>query len=114
MLCVQSSSWQNRIRDILDAIDEIESFTNSLNFEEFQADQKTVKAVLYDMAIIGEAARSIPPEVEARFSEIPWVEVRGMRNVVIHEYFRVNLAIVWQTIQEDLMPLALSLRQLLE
>lgn len=97
----------------MDAITEIESFTNSLNFEEFQADQKTVKAVLYDMAIIGEAALNIPPEVEARFSEIPWVEVRGMRNVVIYEYFRVNLEIVWQTIQEDLMPLALSLRQLL-
>lgn len=97
----------------MDAITEIESFTNSLNFEEFQADQKTVKAVLYDMAIIGEAARNIPPEVEAGFSEIPWAEVRGMRNVVIYEYFRVNLEIVWQTIQEDLMPLALSLWQLL-
>lgn len=86
---MQFSSWQNWIYDILEAIAEIESFTNSLNFEKFQAEQKAVKAVLYNMAIIGEAARNIPPEVEAGFSEIPWAEVRGRRNVVIHEYFRL-------------------------
>ena len=108
-----SRNWQNRIQDILAAIAEIEQFTAGMSFQAFQADPKTVRAVLYDMAIIGEAIRAVPSEVEALHPEIPWDDVRGMRNIVIHEYFQVNLAIVWQTIQDDLIPLAASLRQLL-
>ena len=109
-----SRSWLNRIRDILNAIDEIQGFTENMTIEDFQADPRTVKAVLYNMAILGEAARNLPSEVEELYPEIPWVDVRGIRNVEIHEYFQVNLEIIWQTIQEDLVPLASSLSKLLE
>lgn len=105
--------WQNRIQDILDAIAEIESFTDGMTYEQFQADLKTLRAVLYNLAIIGEVVRSVPPEVKAQHPEIPWDDMQGMRNIVIHEYFQVNLEIIWQTIQEDLAPLAASLHQLL-
>ncbi len=108
-----SRSFENRIRDILEAIVEIESFTEGITFEEFQQDQITVKAVLYNMAIIGEAANSLMPDIEEIYPEIPWIDVRGMRNVVIHEYFQVNLVIIWQTIKEDLAPLASALAQLI-
>lgn len=89
-----SRSLSNRIRDILNAIDEIQGFTQGMTLQDFQADLKTVKAVLYNMAIIGEAARNLPPDVEELYPEIPWVDVRGIRNVVIHEYFQVNLEII--------------------
>ena len=108
-----SRNWQNRVQDVLDAITEIREFTNGITFEEFQDDRKTIRAVLYNLAIIGEAVRSIPPEIEASHPEIPWIDVRGMRNIVIHEYFQVNLPIIWQTIQEDLVSLESSLRQLI-
>lgn len=108
-----SRDWRNRVRDVLDAIAEIREFTNEMTFEGFQHDQKTIKAVLYNFAIIGEAVRSIPPDVEALDPEIPWDDVRGMRNIVIHEYFQVNLSIIWQTIQEDINLLEISLRQLI-
>ena len=85
-----------------------------MNFDNFQSAEQTVKSVLYNMAVIGEAAINLPSEVTERYPEIPWIDVRGMRNVVIHEYFQVDLEIVWQAIQEDLNPLALSLRNLLE
>ncbi|MGY2709359.1 HepT-like ribonuclease domain-containing protein [Thermostichus sp. MS-CIW-28] len=65
------------------------------------------------LQLIGEAVRGIPPEVEASHPEIPWDEMRGMRNIVIHEYFQVSLSIIWQTIQEDLILLETSLRQLI-
>jgi len=110
---VPSRNWQNRVQDVLDAITEIREFTNGITFEEFQDDRKTIRAVLYNLAIIGEAVRSIPPEIEASHPEIPWIDVRGMRNIVIHEYFQVNLPIIWQTIQEDLVSLESSLRQLI-
>ena len=88
-----SRNWQNRLQDVLVAIAEIQEFTAGKTFEEFQGDRKTIRAVLYDLAIVGEAVRSIPPEVEALYPEIPWLDVRGMRNIVIHEYFQVNLSI---------------------
>ncbi|BAU43413.1 DUF86 domain-containing protein [Leptolyngbya sp. O-77] len=101
------------MRDVLAAIAEIREFTDNITFDEFQGDRKTIRAVLYNLAIIGEAIRGIPPELEALHPEIPWDDVRGMRNVVIHEYFQVNLSIVWQTIQEDLVSLEASLHQLI-
>jgi uncharacterized protein with HEPN domain len=110
---VPSRDWQNRVRDVLDAIAEIREFTNEIAFDEFQDDRKTIRAVLYNLAIIGEAVRAIPPELEAAHPEIPWDDVRGMRNIVIHEYFQVDLSIIWQTIQEDLVSLEFSLRQLI-
>ncbi|MFM7449628.1 MAG: DUF86 domain-containing protein [Leptolyngbyaceae cyanobacterium] len=108
-----SRDWQNRVRDVLAAIAEIREFTNENTFDEFQRDRKTIRAVLYNLAIIGEAVRSIPPELEASHPEIPWDDVRGMRNIVIHEYFQVNLSIIWQTVQEDLVSLEASLLQLI-
>ncbi|HEY9894608.1 MAG TPA: HepT-like ribonuclease domain-containing protein [Candidatus Sericytochromatia bacterium] len=69
--------------------------------------------LLYNLAIIGEAVRNIPPDVETSHPEIPWDDVRGMQNIVIHEYFQVNLSIIWQTLQEDLVLLEVSLRQLM-
>ncbi len=107
-------TFKNRIQDILDAIVEIQSFTDGMAFEDFLEDRKTVRAVLYNMAIIGEAAATLMPDIEQVYPEIPWVEVRGMRNIVVREYFQVNLEIIWQTIQEDLSPLASSLQELLE
>ena len=109
-----SRNWQNRLRDVLVAIAEIQEFTAGKTFEEFQGDRKTIRAVLYNLAVIGEAVRSIPPEIEALHPEIPWIDVRGMRNIVIHEYFQVNLSIIWQTIQEDLVLLEASLCQLID
>ncbi len=108
-----SRDWQNRVRDVLAAIEEIREFIKDITFDEFQGDRKTVRAVLYNLAVIGEAVRDIPPELEASHPEIPWDDVRGMRNVVIHEYFQVSLSIIWQTIQEDLASLETSLRELI-
>ena len=108
-----SRDWQNRVTDVLAAIAEIREFTNGITFDEFQGDQKTIRAVLYDIAITGEVVRGIPPELESAHPEIPWDDVRGMRNIVIHEYFQVNLSIIWQTVQEDLVSLEASLRQLI-
>lgn len=98
---------------MLAAIAESREFTNEITFDEFQDDRKTIRAVLYNLAIIGEAVCVIPPELEASHPENPWDDVRGMRNIVIHEYFQVNLSIIWQTIQEDLVSLEVSLRQLI-
>lgn len=71
-------------------------------FEEFAANPEKMKAVLADFAIIGEAARHIPPDVQAANPTIEWRRMRDMRNVIVHVYFSVNPRIVWDTIEQDL------------
>lgn len=106
--------WKVRIEDILQAIDEIQQFTEGMTFETFVADRRTVLAVNHSFALIGEAERHIPPDVEARYPAVPWAEMRGMRNVLIHRYRDVNLAIVWDTARNFLLPLVPRLREMLE
>jgi uncharacterized protein with HEPN domain len=104
--------WQIRIRDILECIRRIEIYTSGLTFDQFQLDQKTIDAVLRNLEIIGEAARFIPDEVEEDNSHIPWMKIRGFRNIVAHEYFGVSLSIVWETVLNDLPGLAIELQKL--
>ncbi|MBM4284402.1 MAG: DUF86 domain-containing protein [Deltaproteobacteria bacterium] len=105
--------WKFRIEDIIEAVREILELTRGQTFESFCKDTKTTKAVLYNLAVIGEAARRLPAEVSSRYPALPWREMGDMRNVVIHEYFGIDLRILWETIQADLPPLLRPLREIL-
>lgn len=104
---------EQRLRDILTAIGKIRRYTDGMDAEAFAADEKTIDAVLRNLSVIGEAASHVPEDFGAGHPHVPWAEMRGMRNVVIHEYFGVSLAIVWQTLQQDLPALEDELRTLL-
>lgn len=106
-------SWRERVRDILDAIQEIRSFTAHLDFARFQADLKTVRAVEMNI-IIGEAIASIPEEVQTAHSDVPWHLMRGMRNRIVHAYFAVDERILWDTIRNDLPALERRLQLLVD
>lgn len=105
--------WNLRIKDILVSIDRVSEYTKGMNFEQFKADTKTVDAVVRNIEIIGEAASHVPEKITADNPGIPWQDMRDMRNVLAHEYFGVNEKIIWNTIQEDLLPLVQQLRNLL-
>ena len=91
---VAERNWKMWIEDVLQAIEEITQFTEGTSFEAFAADRRTVLAVNHSFTIIGEAERHVPPEVKARYPAIPWADMRGMRNVLIHRYPDVDLAVV--------------------
>ena len=93
----------NFLHDILESIAEIKEFTQGITYEEFVRDKKTQKAVIRNLEIIGEAANKIPPQIQKNYSQIPWAEIISMRNKLIHEYFGVDLVIVWQTLEEDMI-----------
>jgi uncharacterized protein with HEPN domain len=101
-------SWRVRIEDILEAMSNIELYVAGLKYTTFRADRKTVDAVERNLEIIGEATANLPDEILDRWPEVPWRYMRGLRNLLVHEYFGVDLSILWQTVQEDLPPLELN------
>ncbi len=108
-----SRSLQERLQDILIEIEEIQQMVSDLSFAEFCQDRRTIKATLYSLAVIGEAAANLLPEVATLYPQIPWKQMRGMRNITVHEYFQVDLTIIWETIQSDLPMLYSSLKELI-
>jgi uncharacterized protein with HEPN domain len=103
-----------RIEDMLDAIAKIMRYTDGMTLSEFEGDEKTIDAVTRNLAVIGEAARHIPDDVKRREPQIPWLEISGMRNFVIHQYADVSLLTIWNTVQRNLPPLVPLLQSLLE
>lgn len=106
-------AWKERIRDILDAIAEIQKFTHGMDFESFRMDNKTIRSVEMNFIIIGEAANQIPEEIEEKYSQIPWSLMRAMRNRLVHVYFQVDERLMWDTVQNDLPPLIPELEKLI-
>lgn len=90
------------LRDILTAIESIEVFVQGMDLAAFQADDKTASAVIRKFEILGEAAKGVPEEIQSNYPNVPWKEMAGMRDRLIHVYFRVDLNLVWRTIQERL------------
>lgn len=88
--------------DIVGAIEKVERFTEGMDLKQFSADDKTVFAVTKALEVIGEAVRKIPSAVRKQNPEIPWREIAGIRDKLVHEYFGVNLVVVWKTVQQDI------------
>ena len=87
--------------DIHDSIRDIRLFIHAMTYEEFVEDRKTINAVIRSLEIIGEATKKIPPHIRYKYPLVPWKEIAGMRDKLIHEYFGVDLSIIWETIQHD-------------
>jgi len=109
---VPPREWRLRVADIASAAERAMAYVRGLTFEQFVADPRTVDAVSYAIVIIGEASKAIPEDVAVAAPEIPWADVRGMRNKVAHEYFGVDVQVLWNTVRDDLPPLLPALRNL--
>lgn len=91
------------IQDMIEAIEKIERYTSSMEtLEDFVENEIVVDAVLRNLEIIGEAAKYIPEDLRSKYSEIPWKRVVGLRNVVIHSYFAVDLEVIWVIVKKQL------------
>lgn len=106
-------TYVDYLRDMLEAAEKAEHFVAGMDFAAFKGDEKTAFAVVRALEIIGEAARHIPEPLRKRYPEVPWEDVVGMRNIVVHGYFSVDLEVIWRTVQDDLPPLRASLARIL-
>lgn len=102
-----------RLRDILEAIAKIEEYA-ARGREAFDADQLIQTWIVHHIAIIGEAARALPAEFRARFPEVPWRDIVGMRAILVHHYFDIDAEAVWAVVERDLPDLKHKVGAILE
>jgi hypothetical protein len=102
------------VDDILEAIEKVENYVNDFSFEQFSRDTKTVDALVRNFEVIGEATKRIPAETKDKHPEIPWKMMAGTRDKLIHEYFGVNVQVLWKAVKEDLPPLKRSIKLLIQ
>ena len=100
------------IQDMLESAMKIIKYTEGLSFDQFGADDKTVDAVIRNFEIIGEAANRIENDFKTLNPQIEWTKMRGFRNRIVHDYFGIDLEIVWSIIQDDIEELVYQLEQL--
>jgi uncharacterized protein with HEPN domain len=102
---MKNRDFRDFLHDILNAVADIESFINKLSYEEFVNDKKTVNAVVRSIEVIGEATKNLPEQLKAKYPEVPWKRMTGMRDKLIHGYFGVDAKTLYKAATEDIPPL---------
>jgi uncharacterized protein with HEPN domain len=101
------------LRHIRDAIDRIERYLQPVSKEEFFEDKMRQDAVIRQLSIFGEAAGDLSEEFQQEYPAIPWSDIYGMRNKLVHDYFGVDLEAVWDTVKQDVPPLSRTVQKAL-
>lgn len=109
---MQSRRWDLYLNDMIEAIERIIRYTRDLIDSEFRSDQKTIDAVIRNVIVLGEAVKKVPDSIIHEHPEVPWHKMQGLRNLIVHEYFSIDLSMLWETIRNDLPPLLPHLRQI--
>ena len=102
------------LQDIIGAMLAIEQFVEGISFDEFKTDDKTSSAVIRKFEIIGEAAKQIPEEIRNKYPLIPWKEMAGMRDRLIHFYFGIKYELVWHTIKDVIPQMKPAIQEILK
>jgi uncharacterized protein with HEPN domain len=90
------------LEDILGAIDKVAAYVSGKTLQDLQRDTLLIDAVAFNLIVVGEAAGKVPPEIRSAYPEVPWSQVVGLRNIIAHKYFGLDLEIVWDVVQNEL------------
>lgn len=102
------------LKDILAAMDTIEEFVEGVDFETFRNHDMMCSAVIRKFEIIGEAAKNIPEEIKEKYPAIPWKDMSGMRDRLIHFYFGIKYELVWETIKKEIPKVKPPLKKIID
>jgi uncharacterized protein with HEPN domain len=105
--------YTDYLQDIVEAIDKSQRFVEGLDLVGFQCNDEKVFAVIHALEIIGEATRAVPDSLRARYPDVPWRAMAGMRDKLVHGYFAVDIKRIWDTVQHDLPVLRAAIAQML-
>ena len=101
------------LEDILAAGEKILDYTAGISFKEFEADNKTIDAVIRNFEVIGEASHLIPDSIKEKYPEVDWIRIRGFRNRIVHDYFGVDVQIIWKIKNEQIPSLISDISRIL-
>lgn len=107
-----SRDWKFRIQDIIDSITKIEKYLDGLDIKKFKKNPMVIDAVVRNLEIIGESSNHLPKSVKDNFPTIPWNQMKGLRNILIHEYFGIDTETVWYTATKHLTSLKKELSKI--
>jgi uncharacterized protein with HEPN domain len=99
---VKKGETRDYLNDIQESIIDIGNFISGMKFESFKEDKKTIYAVVHCIEIIGEASLKIPGPIKEKYARVPWIQMSGMLNKITLGIFRVDISLLWQTVQEDI------------
>jgi uncharacterized protein with HEPN domain len=102
------------LKDISEAMEAIERFVEGIDFETFEDDDMRMSAVIQKFEIIGEASKSVPESIKQKYTSVPWNDMAGMRDRLIHFYFGIKYDLVWNTIKQDIPEVKPLIREILE
>lgn len=108
-----SRDYRLYLDDIQEACEKILRYTDGLGFDEFVTDDKTFDAVIRNLEIIGEAAKHIPPEMREHYPHIKWAKIAGLRDIVAHEYFGLDIDILWDIVQNHVPELLDNIQEVM-
>ena len=99
---MKDRDWRDYINDLIEACEDILSFTKGMSYSNFAGDKKTTNAVIRSLEVIGEATKNLPLSFRDNYPDIPWKQMAGMRDKLIHEYFGIDKQMVWQVIEKHI------------
>jgi uncharacterized protein with HEPN domain len=95
-------SFDLLIEDLWEAVEKVERYTSGFDHDRFIGDEKTIDSVVRNLEIIGEAVGKLPVEIRERHPEIPWKKIIGLRHRIVHDYFDIDVEIIWQILERDI------------